>query len=53
MSMAIRYGSKQYDIINRGNKIFIKVGKKEVFAGYGVGNMNSGFKIEEKVVTKN
>ena len=43
--MKVKYQDKTYDIIQKSNKMFIKVGKKEIFAGYGEGNMNYGFKL--------
>ena len=45
--MKILYKGKAYTPFVRDGKLFILVGKKELFAGYGEGNMNMGFEIVE------
>ena len=47
--MKIEYGGKVYPIITCQNKMMIEVGKQKLFAGFGEGNMNQGFKLVEEV----
>ena len=48
--MNIKYNGKVYKA-NRENdaRLMITVGKVKVFAGFGEGNMNNGFKLVEEV----
>jgi len=47
--MKIEYNGKQYVIKYVGNQMHITVNKEKIFAGYGLGNMNQGFKLVGEV----
>ena len=47
--MKIEYNGKQYVIKYVGNQMHITANKQDLFAGYGLGNMNQGFKLVEEV----